>query len=93
MYLEVIDEQFKIDKRIRFPNLYSDGDWNDPWEVGFISDMRGEYFRIASSLHPLRFKYAVKISQKVGDRILNDYPKLEGTSFDQSTKEEIFKDS
>ena len=59
-----------------FISRWSDEDPDDPWYVGFISevgeDSRGEFFRVQNRY----WRHCRKITKEEGDTILETFPNL-----------------
>jgi hypothetical protein len=88
-----------------FATRYSDGSWNEPWAVGYISDIDGAIDSIASfgltekdgtrlsgGQPNRRWNCARLVSPEQGAAILREYPKLEGTPFNPMTLARILED-
>ena len=77
-----------------FASRWADGDWNDPWIVGFISEIGNNYVCVctndADKTPDSTFRNCKLIDRQTGDRILQYYPGLEGSTFDMNLKYEIF---
>lgn len=70
-----------------FASKWSDEDPNDPWCVGFVTEVMedsiGKYVRIQGVTNRY-WKHFRKITKEEGDKILATYPGLEGKNSENS---------
>lgn len=72
-----------------FATRWWDACWSDPWCVGFVGE-RGKNFvtltekdgGMIENVGIRAFPYAMKITAEQGERIVREYPPLEGKPFD-----------
>ena len=87
---------FKVGDYV-FACRWSDADWNDPWGIGFVSELGDNYVRLSNKdgsqipeLGVRAFRNAIIITAAQAEQILSEYPARERSLFIESVRDCIF---
>ena len=80
-----------------FASRWSDKDWNDPWCIGYVFDVKLDRVLLHDGKGNIigRSRWWPNwevISEDLGLKIIEAYPQLEGQCFDQEIFNEIWYD-
>lgn len=80
-----------------FASRWSDCDWNDPWAVGYVLSLGDNYVTVGNEDKTINlqigtqsWRYAMLITKEQGERIIAQYPVLEGSVFYEDAVSRIF---
>ena len=80
-----------------FACRWGDADWNDPWAIGFVSEIGKNYVTVSQENGELipgvgnrSFRCVKKITAEQAQSILKEYPSREGTPFIKYVRDSLF---